>query len=61
MILPQLLVNIKHFPENNFRLLIFIGNTLKALTITKIGERNFNDRLLVSLGFVKVRKLCFFL
>ncbi|CAF4051103.1 unnamed protein product, partial [Rotaria sp. Silwood2] len=29
------------------------SNTLKALTFTQDSERNFNERLLVSLGFVK--------
>ncbi|CAF1113685.1 unnamed protein product [Rotaria sordida] len=29
------------------------SNTLKALTFTEDSERNFNERLLVSLGFVK--------
>ncbi|CAF4373596.1 unnamed protein product, partial [Adineta steineri] len=30
------------------------SNTLKALTFTSDSERTFNERLLVSLGFVKV-------
>jgi len=34
-----------------------LANTLKALTFYNTdNERNFNERLLVSLGFVKVRE-----
>ncbi len=32
-----------------------LANTLKALIFTADSERHFNERLLVSLGFVKVR------
>ena len=37
-------------------LLSSLANTLKALTFNSDSERNFNERLLVTLGFVKVRK-----
>jgi hypothetical protein len=33
-----------------------LANTLKSLTFNSDSERNFNERLLVSLGFVKVRR-----
>ena len=34
---------------------LLLGNTLKALSWNSDSERNFTERLLVSLGFVKVR------
>lgn len=33
------------------------ANTMKSLTFTQDSERGFNERLLVILGFVKVRKI----
>ena len=43
---------------NYFSLIVFLlANTLKALSFNPDSERNFNERLLVSLGFVKVSQM----
>ena len=56
-----LLVRTIHFIYVQYKFIILIGNILKAQTFTDTSERNFNERLLVSLGFVKVRKKVFFI
>jgi hypothetical protein len=50
------LIACKNFPVNHSKyIFLFLANTLKTLTFSVDSERNFNERLLVSLGFVKVR------
>ncbi len=60
LIVLQLLVNIEEvFSIDIIEYFLAIGNVLKAMPMTPIHERNFNERLLVSLGFVKVNRTVF--